>query len=66
MFQKLHEYDFNLVENTSQCNEDFIKIYNENSDIRYFIEADIQYLEKLREPHNDLRSLSERMKNFKK
>ena len=47
---------------TSQFNEDFIKNYNEESDERYFLEVDVQYLEKLHEHHNDLPFLPERMK----
>ena len=39
-------------EDTSQFTEDFIKNYNEKSDEGYFLE--VQYLEKLRELHNDL------------
>ena len=50
------------VEETSQFNEDFIKIYNEDSDVRYFIEADVQYPEKLHELHNDLSFLPKRTK----
>ena len=42
-------------------NEDFIKNYDEESDEGYFIEVDVQYLEKLNELHNDLRFSSEMM-----
>ena len=35
---------------------------NEESDEGYFLEVDVQYLEKLRELHNDLPFLPERMK----
>ena len=42
--------------------EDFIKIYNEDSDIGYFIKADAQYPEKLHEIHNYFPFLPERMK----
>ena len=45
MSQKLPVSDFKWVEETSQFNENFIKIYNEDSDIGYFIEADVQYPE---------------------
>ena len=47
---------------TSQFNEDFRKIYNEDSDLAYFLEADVQYPEKLLELHNDLLFLLEKMK----
>ena len=49
------------MKNTSQFHEDFIKNYNEESDKEYFLEVDIQYLEKLHELHNDLRILPESM-----
>ena len=47
---------------TSQFNEDFTKNYNEESDEGYFLEVDVQYLEKLHDLRNDLLFLSERMK----
>ena len=34
--------------------ESFIKIYNKESDGRYFLEADVQYPEKLHDLDNDL------------
>ena len=46
MFQKLHLWGFKWVEKTSQFNEEFIKDYNQDSDIGYFIEADVQYSKK--------------------
>ena len=49
----------------SQFNEDFKKkkkIFIEKSDEGYFLEVDVQYLEKLHELHNYLPFLSERMK----
>ena len=49
------------MKNTSQFHEDFIKNYNEESDKEYFLEVDIQYLEKLHELLNDLRFLPESM-----
>ena len=36
--------------------------FNKNSNIRYFIEADVQYPEKLHELHNDLPFLPKRIK----
>ena len=38
------------------------KNFTEESDERYFLEVDAQYLENLHELHNDLPFLSERMK----
>ena len=62
MPQKLPVNNFGWIENTSQLNEDFIKSYNEESDEGYFLEVDVQYLEKLHELHNALPFLLERMK----
>ena len=60
--QKLPGNNFEWIEDTSQFNEDFIKNYNEESDEGYFLEADVQYLEKLHELHNNLPFLPERKK----
>ena len=60
--QKLPENNFDWLEDTSQFNEEFIKNDNEESDEGYFLEADVQYFEKLHELHNDLPFLSTRMK----
>ena len=65
MSQKLPVNTFEWMEDTSQFNEDFIKNYNEESNEVYFLEADVQYLEKLHHFHNDLPFLSERMKSEK-
>ena len=46
----------------SQFNEDFIKIYNEDSNKGYLLEVNIHYLEKVHNLHNDLLFLSERKK----
>ena len=45
--QKLPVNGFKWVENLSRFNEIFIKNYNENSDIGYFLEVDIDYSKKL-------------------
>ena len=60
--QKLPVNDFKWVEETSQFNEDFIKICNEDSDTEYFIEADVKYSGKLHELDNDSLFLPERIK----
>ena len=62
MPQKLPINNFEWIEDTSQLNEDFIKNYNEESEEGYFLEVDVQYLEKLHELHNDSPFLSGRMK----
>ena len=62
MSQILLVNGFNWVEETFQFNENFIKIYDEDSDIEYIIKVDIQLPEKLYELHNDLLYLPEKMK----
>ena len=62
MSQNLPVNNFEWIKDTSQFNEDFIKNCNEESDEGYFVEVDVQYLEKLHELHNDLLFLPERMK----
>ena len=54
MSQKLPVNNFNLIEDTSQFNEYFIKNYNEKSDKGCFLEFDVQYLKILHGFHNDL------------
>ena len=54
MSQKLPVNNLQRTKDTSQFNEDFIKNYNEERDEGYFLEADVQYLERLHELHNDL------------
>ena len=54
MLQKLLVNNLKWIEDTFQFNEGFIKNYNEESDERFFLEVDVQYLEKLNELHNDL------------
>ena len=39
-----------------------IKTYNEDNDVGYFLEIDVQYLEHLHNLHNNLLSLLERIK----
>ena len=54
MSQKLPVNKFEWIEDASKFNEDFIKIYNDESGEEYFFEVDVQYREKLRKLHNDL------------
>ena len=61
MLQKLSVNNFEWIKDTSQFNEDFIKNCNEENDERYFVELDVQYLQKLHELHNDLPFLPERI-----
>ena len=67
MSQKLPANGFKWVKNLSECNsiqftESFIRNYDENSDIGYFLEVDIDYPEKLFNLHKDLPFLPERKK----
>ena len=60
--QKLPVSNFEWIEDTYQFNENFIKNYNEESDERYSIGFDVQYLEKMHELYSDLPFLSKSMK----
>ena len=53
------------MKESSQFNKDFINNYNEESHEGYFLEFDVQYLEKLYEIYNDLSFLPKRMKTEK-
>ena len=65
MSQKPPVNNFEWIKDASQFNKDFIKNCNEESDEEYFLEFDVQYIEKLHELHNDLLFLPERMKTEK-
>ena len=62
MSQKLPVNSFKWVEKLSRFNERFIKNYNENSDIGYFLEVDIDYPKELFNLHKDLPFLPESKK----
>ena len=62
MSQKLLVNNFQWIKDTSQFIEDFIKNYKEESGEEYFLEVNVQYIEKLHELRNDLSFLPERMK----
>ena len=65
MSQKCTVNGFEWVKETSQFNKGFIESYNEEYDEGYFLEVDIQYLEKLHELHSDLPFLPVKMKIHK-
>ena len=46
MSQKLPVNGFKWENDLSRFNEDFIKNYNENSDVGYFLEVDVKFFEK--------------------
>ena len=54
MSQELPVNNFEWIKENSQFNEDFKKTYNGKSGERYFLEVNVQYLEKSHELHNDL------------
>ena len=60
--QKLPVNDFKWVERLSRFNERFIKNYNENNDVGYFLEVDIDILKKSFNLHKDLPFLPARKK----
>ena len=64
MSQKLPVNGFKWIEKSrfSRFNERFIKYYNENSDIGYFLEVDIDYPKELFNLHKDLPFLPGRKK----
>ena len=64
MSQKLPVYGFKWGEKSRllRFNERFTKKYNENSDIRYFLEVDIDYPKNVFNLHKDFPFLSERKK----
>ena len=62
MSKKLPVDGFEWVEDLSTIDEDFVKNYDEDSDVGYFIEADVEYPKKLHTLHSDLPFLPERMK----
>ena len=63
MSQKLLLVGFEWVEETSKFNDNFIKSYNEDTNTGYFLEVNVQYPEELRELHNGLSFLPERIEN---
>ena len=52
---------FKWVEEICKINEDFMKSFNEDRSIGYFMEADVQYPEEFHERHNDLTFSPKRM-----
>ena len=62
MSQQLSVDGFKWIEDTFQFNENIMRSYNRKRDKGYFLEADIQYPEKLQEVYNDLSFLPERTK----
>ena len=53
---------FEWVDDISGIDENFIRNYDEDSNVGYFIKADIKYPEELHNKHSDLPFLPEKMK----
>ena len=62
MSQKLAVGDFKWVKKLWKFNDRFIKGYNDNSGIGYFLEVDVEYPKKLSSLHKDFPFLPEREK----
>ena len=62
MKQNLPVGRFKWASDVFRIDEDFIKDYDENNDIGYFLKVDIEYPKKLHPLHSDLPFLPERMK----
>ena len=62
MTQKLLVDGFKFKKNILKFTKDFITNYDEDSDKRYILEVDLEYLKKLHDLHSDLLLLPERMK----
>ena len=60
--QKLPVNGFMWYNYLLEFTEDFIKSYEENSDVGYFLELDVEYPKKLLNSHKDLPFLPERKK----
>ena len=60
MSKKLPVNGFKWENDLSKFTENFIKYYDENSDVGYFLEVDIEYLKQLWGHHKDLPFLPER------
>ena len=65
MFDNVAKASIEWIEDTSQFNQDFIKLYNEEINEEYFLEVDVQYPEKLHKLHNDLLFFPERLESEK-
>ena len=62
MCEKLPVNGFKWVTKLNRFNEDFIKNYNKNSNVGYFLDVDIEYPKNLYKMHSDLPFLPDRKK----
>ena len=58
MSQKLPVGSFKWLKNVSLIDEEFIKNYDNDSDIRFILKVDNEYPEELHDLHSDLPFLS--------
>ena len=61
MTEKLPVGNCKWVRNLPEMNEEFIKNYDENDDIGYFLKADIEYHKELHDLHFDLPFLPQKL-----
>ena len=54
MSEKLPVYGFEWVDDISEIDKNFIKNYDEDSNVGYFVKADIKYPKELHNKHSDL------------
>ena len=54
MIKKLLAGSFKWVKNVSRIDKEFIKNYDENSNISYFLKVDIEYPKEWHDLHSDL------------
>ena len=62
MSQKLPVNGLKFVRQVSKIDKDFIKNYDEDTDMGYILEVDVEYPKNVHDLHSDLRFLPERMK----
>ena len=62
MCKKLPVSNFKWIDDFSIFTEDFIKNYDEDSDIGYNLEVDVEYPKSFHKLHSDLPFLPDRMK----
>ena len=62
MSQKLSVDSFEWKKNMSKFNKNFIKFFDEDKDIGYILEVDVEYPKRLHNLHNGILFLPERMK----
>ena len=61
MTEKLPVRGFGWMEDISEIDEDFVKVYNKNDNKGYMLDVDVDYPSKLQNLHSDLPFLPERM-----